>query len=256
MSKRAAGLLLAVAVFYAAGCGSAQRSDQSEQKPTGPVLTLDPATVGEIKGTVVLAGSPPTLNPIDMGSAPPCAKLNTVPVLPAVVTGSQSQLANVVISLKDGLGNYRFDTPKDTVTLDQKSCMYVPRVVALMTNQPFEVQNDDAILHNVHAVLKQNRSWNHSQPLGGPPITAVFTRTEFASTIVCNIHPWMRTYLFVFDNPYFAVTTTTGTFELKDLPPGTYTVQAWHERFGLIDQTVTVGPQEAKAISFEFKAGS
>jgi hypothetical protein len=256
MAKRTAGLLIAVALCNAVGgCGSAGRNDQSEEKASGPVLTLDPATVGEIKGTVTLVGSPPTLNPIDMGAAPPCLKLNPSPILPVVVTGGKSQLANVVISLKDGLGNYRFDTPKETATLDQKGCMYVPRVVALMANQPFEVQNDDPILHNVHAVLKQNRSWNHSQPIGGPPITVVFTRSEFAAYVVCNIHPWMRAYLFVFDNPYYAVTSTTGTFELKDVPPGTYTVQAWHERFGILDETVTIAPKETKAISFEFKGG-
>jgi hypothetical protein len=256
MAKRAASLLIAVILCYAVGCGRAGRNDQSEEKVSGPVLTLDPATTGEIEGTVTLAGSPPVLNPINMGAAPPCLKLNTSPVLPVVVTGSQHQLANVVVSLKDGLGNYRFETPKDAVTLDQMGCMYVPRVVALMTNQMFEVHNDDPILHNVHAVLKNNRSWNHSQPIDGSPITAVFTSSEFAAYIVCNVHPWMRAYLFVFDNPYFAVTSTTGAFELKGLPPGTYSVQAWHERFGILNQTVTVAPKETKAISFEFKGGS
>ena len=72
--------------------------------------------------------------------------------------------------------------------------------------------------------------------------------------VLCNVHPWMRAWIFVFDHPYYAVTSRTGKFELKNLPPGTYTIEAWHETYRARDQTVTIGAKESKAISFSFKA--
>lgn len=262
MSNRKAGLFVAATcllVLGAIGCGHKRNDESSDQasEPAGPVLTLDPATTGTISGTVTLQGAVPTIGPIDMGAAPPCLKLNATHVVPpVVVTGSNGSLANVVVYLKSGLGNYKYETPKDPVSLEQHGCMYVPRVVALMTNQPLEVQNNDPVLHNVRPVLKGNKSWNQSQTVGGPPIMASFAKPEFAAHVLCNVHPWMRAYLFVFNNPYFAVTSTTGTFELKNVPPGTYTIEAWQEKYGTQDQTVIVGSKETKTVSFQFKSGS
>ena len=71
---------------------------------------------------------------------------------------------------------------------------------------------------------------------------------------MCNVHPWMRAFVFVFDHPYYSVTATEGKFALNDLPPGTYVIEAWHERFGTQDQMVTIGPRESKTISFRFKS--
>jgi hypothetical protein len=261
MNKRASYLLVVASLVWAlcaTGCGqkSATNSGQADE-PTGPVLTLDPSTTGTITGKVTLQGAPPTIGPIDMGAAPPCLKLNDTRVVPpVVVTGAGGTLANVVVYLKSGVGNYKFDTPKDPVSLEQHGCMYIPRVIALMTDQPLEVQNADPVLHNVRPVLKNNKSWNQSQTVGGPPIMATFAKPEFAAHVLCNIHPWMRSYLFVFDNPYFAVTSATGSFELKDVPPGTYTIEAWQEKYGTQDQTITVGPKESKAVSFQFASSS
>jgi hypothetical protein len=103
-----------------------------------------------------------------------------------------------------------------------------------------------------HVLAKMNQSWNKSQSVDGPPIDESFTQPELAVPIVCNVHPWMRAYAFVFSNPYYAVTSKTGTFEIKNLPPGTYVVEAWQERYGTKDQTVAIGPKESKAISFMF----
>jgi len=266
MGNRKIQLFLATNLLFllgAIGCGqkgagqSSESTSEQGAEPKGPVLTLDPATTGTITGAVTLEGAPPTIGPVDMGAAPPCLKLNETRVVPpVVVTGPGGSLANVVVYLKSGLGNYKFETPKDPVSLEQHGCMYVPRVIALMTNQPLEVQNNDPVLHNVRPVLKNNKSWNQSQMVGGPPIMASFSKPEFAAHVLCNVHPWMRSYLFVFNNPYYAVTSTTGTFELKNVPPGTYTIEAWQEKYGTQDQTVTVGPKESKSVSFEFKADS
>jgi hypothetical protein len=122
-----------------------------------------------------------------------------------------------------------------------------------MTNQPFEVKNADPTTHNVHPIPRANRPWNRSIGAGEAPYITTFSHPELAIPVVCNIHPWMRAYLFVFANPYFDVTTKSGIFELRNLPPGTYTIEAWHERLGSQDVSVTIAPKQSQSISFVFK---
>jgi len=242
-------ILAASIVFVAAGCGGRPSTDSS------PALAaVDLSTAGSITGVVTLDGAPPVLKPIDMSQSSACVQANPAPVVPpTVVVGEHAALANVVVFAKSGLRNYKFDTPSSPVVLSQKNCMYEPHVLALMTDQPFEIQNNDPTMHNVHPMPKQNRQWSTSQPAGSAALKSSFARPEFAMPVLCNVHPWMRAFVFVFDHPYFSVSAKTGTFELKDLPPGTYTVEAWHESLGTQDQTVTIGPKESKAVSFEFK---
>ena len=159
-----------------------------------------------------------------------------------------------VVYIKSGLGRYRFDTPKEAAVLDQKGCMYVPRVLAVMVNQPVAFKNTDPTTHNIHPMPRANHAWNRSLDAGEQPYVTTFSHPELAIPVACNIHPWMRAFLFVFAHPYFAVTPRTGDFELKNVPPGTYTVEAWQERFGTQDATVTIGPNESKSITFTFKS--
>lgn len=215
---------------------------------------VDPSTAGSITGTVKFEGAPPAFKPIDMNAEAACVQANSKPVIPPiVVTGEKGALANVVVYVKSGLGGYRFDVPASPAVLTQKGCMYEPRVLAVMARQTLEIRNEDPTIHNVHPMPRENRGWNKSEPVGDPPIEESFTKPELAIPIACNIHPWMRAYLFVFAHPYFAVTSTTGAFELKNLPPGTYTIEAWHERFGMLDVSVTIAPRESKSVSFTFK---
>jgi len=189
-----------------------------------------------------------------MSQSSACLQANPTPVVPPlVVVGEHGALANVVVYVKTGLGHYRFDEPAAPAILMQKSCMYTPHVVALMTGQPLEIQNNDPTLHNVHPMPKQNRQWSNSQPAGSAPLTSVFPRPEFAMPVLCNVHPWMRAFVFVFDHPYYAVTSLTGAFRLTNLPPGSYTIEAWQEHYQAEDQMVTIGPKESKTISFVFQ---
>ncbi len=234
-------------ILFLAGC--------SHAKNEPPAATIDPATAGAITGTVTLDGPPPAAKPIDMSASPACVAANPSPVVPPiVVTGDQGALANVVVYVKSGLGNYRYDPPSQTAVLQQKNCMYDPHVVALMTNQPFEIQNNDPTMHNVHPMPKHNRQWSTSQPAGSAALKSTFTNAEFAVPVLCNVHPWMRALVFVFDHPYYAVTSKTGAFELKNLPPGAYTIEAWHETYAPQDQTITIAPHESKSIHFVFKS--
>jgi hypothetical protein len=252
-------LALLLASAFNLGCSKPRSEDSSAgtaEPPAAPSITVEPSTAGSIRGTVTLEGQPPELRPIDMNSEPGCRKLNPEPVIPPeIVTGPNGGLANVVVYVKGGLGQYGgFKTPQDSVALDQKNCMYEPRIVALMVNQPLEIRNDDATIHNVHVMAKENNGWNKGQRAGGPVIETSFSRPELAIPFMCNVHPWMRAFVFVFAHPYFGVTSKTGEFELKGLPPGAYTIETWHERYGTQDQSVTIGPRETRQVSFRYKS--
>jgi hypothetical protein len=240
-----------IALLTAVGCGNKQTSESSS------LPTVDPSTAGSIGGVVTLDGTPPVLKPIDMSQSSACVQANPTPVVPPIVViGDHAALANVVVFVKSGLGRYKFETPSEPVILSQKNCMYEPHVLALMTDQPFEIENNDPTMHNVHPMPKQNRQWSTSQPAGSAALKSSFSRTEFAMPVLCNVHPWMRAFVFVFDHPYFSVSSKSGAFALKNLPPGTYTIEAWHESLGTLDQTITLAANESKTISFSFKSNS
>ena len=223
MKLRASHWMFAlVAAGLLVGCGKSQSGDSA-----GPTLTVDPTTAGSIAGTVTYNGSAPSLPPIDMSASPACVQANPSPVRPPViVTGDGGTLANVAVFVKDGIGNYKFDGPATPAILAQKNCMYEPHVMALMTNQPFEIENNDPTMHNVHPMPKQNRQWSNSQPAGSAALKETFSRPEFAMPVLCNVHPWMRAFVFVFDHPYYAITPKSGAFTLGNLPPGRYTIEA------------------------------
>ncbi len=262
-------LLVHLAVTIAActlvSCGQGKGTEPAAPSPSQTATpsaavapaTVDPPTTTQITGTVILDGPPPAPSAVDMSSEPACAKPNPAAASSReVLTGANGALANVVVFVKSGLDAYRFDPPKAPAVLDQNGCAYDPRVVALMANQPLEIRNDDATIHNVHATPKRNEEWNKAQRAGALPLTVSFPRPELAIPFMCNVHPWMRAFVFVFAHPYFAVTTTTGQFELKNLPPGTYTIEAWHEKYGAQNQSVTLTPHASQAISFRFRVGS
>ncbi len=250
--------LMAALAVAISGCGKKESPETSEQPaatnaPAG--ATVDAATAGSVTGMAMIEGTAPTFKAINMTAEPYCMKAHSSPVLPQeVVVGEKGALANVVVYVKEDLsGKYQFETPKAPATLDQKGCMYDPHIVALMAGQTLQVKNDDQTTHNIHPMPKDNREWNKSQPPGAPPIEDVFARAEVAIAVKCNVHPWMKSYIAVFKHPYFAVTAKDGNFDLKNLPPGTYTIEAWHEKYGTSNQTVTIGPKESKSIMFMFK---
>jgi len=250
--------LLALAIILALTItGCSKKENEGPSAAPEPTAVVDPATAGSISGIVTLEGTPPVFRPIDMSAEPACVQANSAPVVPPVVVlGSHDAPANVVVYVKSGLDSYRYDTPTEPAVLDQKGCMYVPRVLAFRTHQPLQIKNTDPVTHNVHPMPRDNKPWNRSLPQGVEPFVTNFPNQELAIPVACNIHPWMRAFLFVFAHPYFDVTTKSGAFDLKNLPPGTYTIEAWHERFGTLDQTVTLGPKESKSISFKFNSAS
>jgi plastocyanin len=155
--------------------------------------------------------------------------------------------------VKDGLGSRNFESPTAAVTIDQKGCRYHPHVLGVMTGQTVEIRNDDPTTHNIHPTPKDNREWNESQPAQAAPLSKSFAREEIMLPVKCNQHPWMKMYINVVKNPFFAVTDKDGKYEIKGLPPGDYTLAFVHEKLGEQVQKVTVAPKDNKTVDTSFK---
>src|ERR1017187_1400281 len=214
--------------------------------PTSPVAT--------VRGNVRFEGKVPVAKAISMSADPVCAKQHPSPVFAQeVMIEAKGDLLNVVVFVAEGLGDRTFDAPTQPVVVEQKGCMYQPHVLAVRANQPLHVVNDDPTSHNIHPTPANNREWNKAEPPGSS-VDESFAREEIAIPVKCNLHPWMHGYIAVFKHPFFAVTGKDGNFDLSGLPPGTYTIKAWHETLGTSTQTITLGANESKQISFVFKA--
>ena len=242
--------------FSLIGCA---KKPETSEAPAAPAANanakpVDTATAGSISGMVKLDGTPPKMKVINMAAEASCAKQHSTPATSQeVVVGKDGALENVVVYLKGDFGQYKFDVPQTPVTITQKGCMYEPHVLALQVDQPFQAVNDDPVTHNIHPLPMDNREWNESQPPGAAPIEQKFAHEEVGFPVKCNIHPWMKAYVSVFSNPYFQVTGKDGSFDLKDVPPGTYTLVAWQELYGTQEQSVTIGPKESKTVAITFK---
>ena len=213
-----------------------------------------PTTTGAtLRGSVRFEGKAPVAKAISMAADPTCAQQHPAPVMAQeVMVDAKGDLQNVIVFVSEGLGDRTFDAPSQPAVVEQKGCLYQPHVLAVRANQRLELVNDDPTSHNIHPVPANNREWNKAEPPGSK-IEEMFAREEIAIPVKCNVHPWMRGYIAVFKHPYFAVTGKDGGFDLSNLPPGTYTIKVWHEKMGTSTQTVTMGANETKEISFVFK---
>src|SRR5215468_2784733 len=219
----------------------------------GPSAKPDAGSGASVVGRVKFQGQLPQPSRVSMVSDPSCAKLHPSPAVgQEFVAGSDNSLGNVIVFISDGLQNRTFDVPAEEVTLEQKGCMYEPHVVAVRANQKLKMINSDNTTHNIHPLPANNREWNKAEP-AGTTMEESFPREEIAIPVKCNVHPWMKSYIAVFKHPYFAVTGKDGTFQLPNLPPGEYTVEAWHEKLGTMTQKITVAAGERKTVDFTFK---
>jgi plastocyanin len=251
------GLFTAVMILALVGCSKKQETTTEPAKAitTAPPPTpIDPATVGEVTGKISFAGAKPQPQRIVMDDDPTCLQKHHSPVFAedGAVNGNGT-LANAFVYVKAGAEKYTFAPPADPVVLDQDGCMYKPHVVGLMAGQTLKIVSSDDTTHNIHPMPKDNREWNMSQAPGSAPIEQKFARPEIMVPVKCNQHPWMKAWIGVTSNPFFAVTGSDGTFAIKGLPPGDYTIDVWTAAFGTQEQKVTVGAKETKTVDFKFK---
>jgi len=219
-----------------------------------PAACLAGPSGGTVSGRVTLSGTAPKLKPVDLSKEPVCVKMHTYdPLFPeAVVTGYGNTLRNVVVYISSG-DQENAPVPATPASYDQQGCHYTTHVLAFRVGQEVRISNGDPVSHNIHPLAKINREWNKIQLPGVPPFSYSFDHEEFIP-IKCNIHPWMQGYFVVLRTSHFAVTGDDGEFTLPNLPPGHYTITAWHETYGTQSKEIVVGSGESQSVNFSFSA--
>lgn len=211
---------------------------------------------GKAAGTVVYDGPVPPMKPIRMGSDPICEMKHEEPARTEwLMAGEKGELKNVFVYVKSGLGDRTYPVPQKPDTINQSGCVYHPHVLGVQAGQPIEILNSDGTLHNVHALPREpgNDKFNEAMPAARKKITKVFEVPEVMVRIKCDVHPWMGAFVGVVNHPFYDVTAEDGSFEIVDLPPGTYTLEAWHERLPPQTATVTIKKDETVSVDFTLK---
>ena len=241
--------LIVAACGGGGGGGGGDGAGGGGPQPTSPV---DPTTAATISGKVLFTGAAPEPQPILMDAEPICQeKYPDGAFTEEVVVNDNGTLQNVFVYVKSGLGDLKFPIPAASVVLDQQGCRYHPHVLGIQAGQELIIRNSDGILHNIHPMPTLNRAFNLGQPIAMDS-KKTFDKVEVMIPISCDVHDWMSGYAGVLDHPYFSVTGTDGAFSLPNLPPGTYTIEVWHEKYGTQTMEVTIGEKETKDVEFTF----
>ncbi|HEY8132484.1 MAG TPA: carboxypeptidase regulatory-like domain-containing protein [Thermoanaerobaculia bacterium] len=268
--KKFVTLLFAATLVLSISCGKGKEAkeeeegtdDQALQTATTAGTTAATAATAAapvsaegatITGVVKFQGAPPLMPALQMSADPYCASQHAG--APAkdeeVVLGPGGELANVFVYVKNISGNY--PPPSTPVVLDQHGCQYHPHMIPIQVGQPLQIKNSDATLHNIHALPNVNSQFNEGQPVQGMVSTKKFDKAEITPfKVKCDVHGWMKAWMAVMPNPFYSVSQANGTFTISNLPPGQYTIVAWHEKYGSKEQQVTVAPKESKAVDFTF----
>jgi plastocyanin len=217
------------------------------------VLCMGSAQAGDVTGKITFDGTAPKPQRLRMDADKVCKAAHKGDVHgQEVVLNSNGTLRNVLVYVKEGLKGKKFNPPSQKVIFDQIGCVYTPHVLGIQTGQELEVVNSDPTLHNVHSLSKINPAFNVAQPKKGMKLNKKFEKPEIFK-VKCEVHTWMGAYMGVFEHPFFAVTGDDGTFNLKKLPPGEYTLEAWHEKYGTQTMKVKVGASDTQTANFAFQ---
>ena len=245
-------LIAGAGSLVACGGGTSDSASQTPAAGTQAKPTDTADGPGVIAGTISFDGTPPPPRPLRMDSDPKCVS-DPSATSELLVVSAAGGVQNVFVYLKEGLGARTYAVPSTPIALDQKGCRYTPHVFGVQVGQAMLISNSDSTLHNVNASPKTNRAFNFGQPAAVPAVTRTFDKPEVMVPLRCDVHGWMNAYVGVVAHPFYAVTQADGRFELKGLPAGTYTVEAWHEQLGTQTQSVTVDGQTPGKVSFAFK---
>ena len=215
------------------------------------------AANAQVTGKVTLNGKAPKPKEIKMTAVADCAKQHADPVMDETwVVGPNNELKNVIVYVKNE-GGLTGPAPEQPAVLDQKGCMYTPHVLPMMVGQKFQVTNSDPFLHNVHGLARENGEFNFPQQNKGDvkDMTGNANKAPERYKVKCDVHPWMSAWVMVFDHPYFATSGEDGSYTIKGLKDGEYTLVAWHEKGGTTEQKITVKDGKATA-DFQVKTKS
>lgn len=237
-------LAMGVLALMAAG-------NKPQEAAAGRLAEAAPAGTATISGDVSFTGSAPAGEKIKMAADPACLQQHSTPMAAQDLIVNGGKLQYALVYVKEGVSG-TFPAPAETVTLNQTGCLYDPHVLGIQVGQKLEIVNNDSTLHNINCQAKSNKKFNIAQPAKGMKSVKTFEQAEVAVPFKCNVHPWMVAYAGVFSHPFFAVSGANGSFSIKGLPAGTYTVEAWHEKLGTQSQGVTVADGESKQVSFSF----
>lgn len=245
--RRSAGLVLLAGTL---ACGSPTPA----VPPPAAAPVVDPATAAAVTVTVNFAGAAPAPVMMRLDGDKRCvAEVGSDQRADeSILLGTGTALQNVFIYVKDGLAGRAFPIPTEPVVLDQDQCRYTPRVLGVRVGQPLTIRNSDPLLHNVRSEGEINQPFNMSTPVEGMKFDRTFATREVMVDIRCDVHAWMRAFIGVLEHPYFGTTGPDGRVALNNLPPGTYTIEAWHEQLGVKTQQITIGAKELKDVSFTF----
>jgi len=207
---------------------------------------------GTIEGHVRLTGPAPGNSMIRMGRDPICAKLNADkrPVQEIVLKSADGGLANAFVEVEGTFPNVA--VPSDPVVINQRNCIYVPRVVGARVGQTLRLINSDTLVHNLHSISSKGNEFNETQPHSDMVFNYTLKSEEKMLRIKCDVHSWMTAYVGVATNPYFAVSRQDGAFKIANVPAGKYSIRTWHERYGWVTQNVEVKPGAAATVDFTY----
>lgn len=207
------------------------------------------SAAGSVKGTVLFEGEPPTQPTLERKSDPRCARGRQDEAI--VVT--KGKLRDVMVRIKNGsTGSHA--PPAIPTVLDQQDCMYSPRVVGLVAGQKLVLKNSDNTFHNIHGTLAGKEVFNKPMPAKAADLTVdpPLAHADDVVALQCDVHPWMKAYAVVNDSPFFAVTGADGSFEIKDLPIGDYTLEAWHPVLGKKSIKISIGKGKRGDVTARF----
>jgi len=269
LSKKARfwlGIIAALSLLsLASSCTPKDGDGGDDGKPEGKTYTAK-GNEGTISGVIAYNGAAPEAKKIDTSADAACTSKSPNLATEDLIV-KDGKLANAYVYIKDGtladgtkIGDYStWPNMPASATLDQNGCHYQPHVLGVVVNEPITIKNSDPTTHNIHFTPKSNPDWNQSQPNGAAPLTHKLARAEVLVPVKCNQHPWMKSYVAVSKHPFFAISAADGSYTINGVPPGKYTVVAWHE--GGANGTeqkmeVTVAAKGAGKADFAFGAAA
>lgn len=222
-------------------------------KPSAVAATPPPPVQGPpgtVRGTVKILGEIPPRKRARIDHEPDCAAKHAgVVFYDNLVADANGNVQWAFVQVKSGPMGTPPPAPTTPVLLDQIRCIFTPHMVGVRVGQPIRVLSSDDLLHNVHGIPFENKEFNIGLPRSGMEVVRTFDKPE-VFVIKCDIHPWMRSFVGVVDHPYWSITNELGTYVIRDLPPGKFTLEVWHEQYKPATREITVPPGGDVALDF------